>query len=103
AVSPNKTLEGALGGLGAGMVTAAVLVWLLGLPFAWWQALLIGALVTVAGQIGDLAESALKRGLRAKDAGTLIPGHGGMLDRADSLLAAGVVLYFAVRTLGPSA
>jgi phosphatidate cytidylyltransferase len=101
AISPNKTFEGALGGLAAGVLSALALVWLLGLPFAWWQSLLIGALVTLAGMLGDLAESALKRGLGAKDAGGLIPGHGGMLDRADSLLVAGVVLYFAVRTLGP--
>ena len=100
AVSPNKTQEGAIAGLAAGMVVAAVLIGRLGLPFALWQSLAVGALVALAGQLGDLAESALKRSFQAKDAGALIPGHGGLLDRADSLMVAGVVLYYAVRALG---
>lgn len=99
AVSPSKTREGAVGGLVAGIAVTLALTFLLPLPLTWWQALVIGFLITLAGQLGDLAESALKRGLQAKDAGVLIPGHGGILDRADSLLFAALMLYFAVRAL----
>lgn len=100
AVSPNKTWEGAIGGLTIGALAALALIWLLALPFAWWPGLWLGCLMILAGQLGDLAESAIKRGLQAKDAGALIPGHGGILDRADSLLLGAVVLYYTVRVLG---
>ena len=102
AVSPNKTGEGAIAGFVAGLLVAWALAWLLPLPLTWWQAFAVGALLSLAGQLGDLAESALKRNFQAKDAGSLIPGHGGILDRADSLLPASVVVYYAVRLLGSS-
>lgn len=96
-VSPNKTREGAIGGLAIGTLANLALIALLGLPLGLGAAIVVGVLMNLAGQLGDLAESALKRGLQAKDAGGLIPGHGGMLDRADSLLVAGVMLYYTVR------
>ncbi len=85
-ISPRKTVEGALAGLGGAILVA----W--GFTHWFWQTgdqkavILIAGLVAVAGQAGDLVESALKRAADLKDSGTLLPGHGGMLDRIDSLL-----------------
>ncbi len=103
AISPNKTAEGALAGFVTGLLVAWALASLLPLPLTWWQAFALGAMLSLAGQLGDLAESALKRNFQAKDAGSLIPGHGGILDRADSLLPAGVVVYYAVQLIGSPA
>jgi phosphatidate cytidylyltransferase len=93
AVSPGKTVEGALGGLLASMLVAWVYVHFVlrtaaHLDFSFPPAgvLLFGAVVSVAAQLGDLAESLLKRGAGVKDSSHLIPGHGGVLDRFDSLL-----------------
>src|SRR6266700_3146684 len=61
---------------------------------AWWLAAIFGFLVNVAAQLGDLAESALKRGAGVKDSGSLLPGHGGILDRIDAMLFAAPVLWF---------
>jgi len=90
-VSPKKTLEGSFGGtLGAVLVsTSCGLAW--GLPA--WQGAALGALISVGGQIGDLWESALKRDVGVKDAGDLIGGHGGALDRFDSLAFAAPIFY----------
>jgi phosphatidate cytidylyltransferase len=92
-VSPNKTWEGSVGGFVAS-VGAAVAVghWMLGLPFL--TGVGAGAIIGVLGQFGDLAESALKRSAGVKDSGRLIPGHGGVLDRLDSLTFAGPALYY---------
>lgn len=95
-VSPRKTIEGAVAQFIASVVAAIGLAaWLL--P-EWTSARAIGAgaLLGVAGQFGDLAESALKRNAGVKDAGTLFPGHGGMLDRIDSLLFNTPALYYYV-------
>ena len=90
--SPKKTVEGSLGGLvGAAVVAAAGSGWAWPMPVV--PALLLGALLAVVGMVGDLAESALKRGAGVKDSGGLIPGHGGVLDRLDSLAFAAPVLY----------
>ncbi len=104
-VSPGKTIEGSLGGL-AGAVGAAVLItvwWIephptieLSLPTAAW----IGAVIGVATQVGDLAESLLKREAGVKDSGTIFPGHGGMLDRLDALLWAFPTTWFLLWTHG---
>ena len=93
AVSPNKTIEGAVGGLSGNLVAAGVVsVWFLDSTPVWVN--LIGALICgIIGQFGDLAESLLKRNAGIKDSGNLIPGHGGVLDRIDSLLFAGPALY----------
>lgn len=85
-ISPKKTVEGALAQVAASIITAAALgAWLL--PSCGTGAMLAGgALLGIVGQVGDLAESAIKRSVGTKDTGALIPGHGGMLDRIDSLL-----------------
>jgi phosphatidate cytidylyltransferase len=94
-ISPSKTYAGLVGGIVATtVVVGAVLVGLGQSPI---HALLLGPLAALAAQAGDLAESMLKRAANAKDSGTLIPGHGGMLDRIDSFLfAAPVVTLYVV-------
>ena len=96
-VSPKKTVEGAISGLLASVIAgAAVGSWRLGLP--WPTMAVISAATAVAGQIGDLAESALKRSAGVKDSSSILPGHGGILDRLDSLLFAVPVFFWL---LGP--
>jgi phosphatidate cytidylyltransferase len=93
-LSPGKTVEGALGGL-AGGVLGALAVRSLGLPsLPLWHAWALGALGAALGIVGDLAESLLKRWAGVKDSGALFPGHGGMLDRVDSLLFGAPLLYY---------
>ncbi len=111
-VSPGKTIEGAIGGLAATMLVAWVYTRFLlhpatNLDFRWHPAgaLLFGALVSVAAQVGDLVESLLKREAGAKDSSRLIPGHGGVLDRLDSLLFVMPVSYVVLGwllTWGPT-
>jgi phosphatidate cytidylyltransferase len=99
-ISPRKTWEGALAGL-AGSLLAA---W----AFAHWfwktadvkTVILIAGWIAVAGQVGDLVESAIKRGANQKDSGTLLPGHGGFLDRIDSLLFGAPALWLALVIFG---
>lgn len=93
-VSPNKTWEGAVGGTVAAMLAAALAVALLGLPVQWIAGLLLGLVGSAAGQVGDLAESLIKRQIGVKDSGNLIPGHGGLLDRIDSLMFTVPVVYY---------
>ncbi|MEA1938847.1 MAG: phosphatidate cytidylyltransferase [Pseudomonadota bacterium] len=94
-ISPKKTVEGACGGIGAAMLA--------GLPFAipfGPVALLLAPLLSVAAQLGDLFESAIKRRYCVKDSGRLLPGHGGVLDRIDGLLVAAPVLYVLMVVTG---
>jgi phosphatidate cytidylyltransferase len=91
-LSPNKTWEGAAGGLAASAVTGSVVFSWCGLG-PWWLGLAVGGAIGVAGQIGDLGESLLKRQAGVKDSGAAIPGHGGILDRIDALLFAFPVGY----------
>jgi phosphatidate cytidylyltransferase len=93
AISPKKTVEGALGGAGATVLVAA-----LGCGWIWPRfplatAIWVAALLAAVGMLGDLAESALKRAAGVKDSGTMIPGHGGALDRLDSLIFGCPVMY----------
>ena len=97
-VSPKKTWEGVGGSLAGSMVVAAVLGGLLG--FCWWQMLIVGFLVSVAGQLGDLVESLIKRRAGVKDSGTLLKEIGGFLDLVDSVLFAAPVAYLSVLALG---
>jgi phosphatidate cytidylyltransferase len=100
AISPNKTLEGSV----AGLVGSLLVAW--GFAHLFWQTaslkmvLLLTGLVAVFGQVGDLVESALKRGADLKDSGALLPGHGGMLDRVDSLLLGAPILWLALAIMG---
>jgi phosphatidate cytidylyltransferase len=94
-ISPGKTWEGTIAGIIGGVVICLLftLDTPLQAPLNYWQAVLLGVLVSVFGQVGDLVESLLKRNYGVKDSGNLMPGHGGILDRMDSVLFAGVVVY----------
>jgi len=102
AVSPGKTWEGLLGGVAwALLVSAAAGTWLFKLSgAAWLPFLVVCTAVTLLSIVGDLGESLIKRQVGAKDSGTLLPGHGGMLDRVDSLLAALPAMAVGLRWLG---
>ncbi|MFA5628758.1 MAG: phosphatidate cytidylyltransferase [Dehalococcoidales bacterium] len=95
-VSPKKTTEGALGGVLGAVLIGLGLVWLFGLPINYGVAILLAVLVSIFGQFGDLFESLFKRNMAIKDSGKTLPGHGGFLDRIDSLLFAGVIVYYFV-------
>ena len=94
-ISPNKTWEGAIGGV-FGAIIVSLLFTLptpLNLPLGYGQAILLGLLVSVFGQFGDLVESLLKRNMGVKESSNMVPGHGGCLDRMDSVVFAGIVVY----------
>ena len=94
-ISPSKTWEGAIGGFGGALVGAFAAVQVLGLDATVPQSLALGALAGVAGQLGDLAVSRMKRIADVKDSGWLFPGHGGLLDRMDSIVFNLVVVYYS--------
>lgn len=96
-VSPKKTWEGSAGAMLACMICGGVLLPML-LDGAIWQGVIVGAAVMLAATLGDLIESMVKRDLGVKDMGTLLPGHGGVMDRLDSLLA-GVPIVWLLLTL----
>ena len=93
-VSPGKTWEGAAGGMVASLVMAALSHFWFFPELALPAALALAALMNVLGVVGDLTESALKRGANAKDAAHILPGHGGLFDRLDSLLFNAPLLYY---------
>ena len=97
AISPKKTMEGAAGGVVFGTLAFALVGawWLPRLPVAF--RVLVGLTIVLAGIVGDLFESMLKRSAGVKDSSTIIPGHGGMLDRMDALLFAGPVYYVVLQ------
>jgi phosphatidate cytidylyltransferase len=99
-ISPRKTVEGAVAQVAASVLTGAALgAWLL--PGCGMTAALAGgALLGVVGQVGDLAESVLKRSVGTKDTGGIIPGHGGLLDRIDSLLFNLPAFFYFSRLVG---
>ena len=97
-ISPGKTWEGAIAGI-LGAIIVSLLFTIpspLSLPLGYGQAIVLGLLVSLFGQLGDLIESLLKRNMGVKDSGRLLPGHGGALDRIDSVVFAGVVVYYYV-------
>jgi phosphatidate cytidylyltransferase len=98
-LSPKKTWEGAAAGFLASLLTAPLFTLLLGLPISLAGAALIGAAAGIIGPLGDLVESLIKRQIGIKDSGTLIPGHGGLLDRIDSMLFIGPLVYYLALAL----
>ena len=97
ALSPKKTWEGALGNLFGSLLVAVVFARWLGVEVV--NLMAIAALGNIAGQMGDLVESAFKRGASVKDSGALLPGHGGMYDRIDSLIVAAPIVWAACQFL----
>ena len=97
-ISPGKTWEGTIGGIFGAILVSLLFVIPspLSLPLSYGQAILLGLLVSIFGQLGDLVESLLKRNTGVKESGKLIPGHGGILDRIDSVVLAGIVVYYYV-------
>ena len=106
-LSPGKTWEGSIASIIGSMLAAALVIWIGNLLTARgnlilhitepiWQTLILAAILNIAAQLGDLLESAIKRGAGVKDSGTMLPGHGGILDRIDALLLAAPVLWFAL-------
>ena len=104
-LSPGKTWLGSIASIAGSMLAAGLVVFiadtltargntLLHISQPLWQSLLLAAILNVAAQLGDLLESAIKRGAGVKDSGTMLPGHGGILDRIDALLLAAPVLWF---------
>lgn len=103
-ISPKKTLEGAVGGFIVAIVFSIVIAFLTDhyifachpFKFNLWQAPLMGAVISIAAQLGDLCESLLKRDAGIKDSGDSLPGHGGFLDRGDSIIIGSAVAYYWV-------
>ncbi|MGD2065099.1 MAG: phosphatidate cytidylyltransferase [Dehalococcoidia bacterium] len=99
-ISEGKTREGAIGGLICAVVGALLIAVVLNLfspfDFKYWQIILIGLIIGLFAQLGDLVESLLKRNMGVKESGNLLPGHGGILDRFDSLIFVGAVVYYYV-------
>jgi phosphatidate cytidylyltransferase len=104
-LSPGKTWVGSIASIAGSMIAASLVVLISNLLITrgntalhisqpLWQSLLLAAILNIAAQLGDLLESAIKRGAGVKDSGTLLPGHGGILDRIDALLLAAPVLWF---------
>jgi phosphatidate cytidylyltransferase len=104
-LSPGKTWEGSVASILGSMLAAGLVIFasdaltargnmLLHISQPVWQSLLLAAILNIAAQLGDLLESAIKRGAGVKDSGTMLPGHGGILDRIDALLLAAPVLWF---------
>ena len=96
-VSPNKSVEGFLAGLVSSLPVSVAFYYLSSLNWSLSFIMAAGLIIAFAGQLGDLVESAIKRGASVKDSGSLIPGHGGILDRIDSLLFAVPVFYYLVQ------
>jgi phosphatidate cytidylyltransferase len=104
-LSPGKTWVGSFASIAGSMLAAGVVIFvsdtltargntILHISEPLWQSLLLAAILNIAAQLGDLLESAIKRGAGVKDSGTMLPGHGGILDRIDALLLAAPVLWF---------
>ncbi len=99
-LSPSKSQEGAIAALLVATFVGASMWWVMRLPGPWWLALAFPLCVSIAAEFGDLVESALKRSAQVKDSGHIIAGHGGVLDRFDSYVFAGVVGYAVLLLAG---
>jgi phosphatidate cytidylyltransferase len=97
-ISPHKTWEGAIGGLLSAIIGATViyivLAWIAPMTLDYWQVIPLACLISLFAQLGDLVESLLKRSTGVKESGRFLPGHGGILDRFDSLIFVGVMVYY---------
>jgi phosphatidate cytidylyltransferase len=93
-ISPGKTVEGGIGGLGLGIVGAIISKQFFFQEMKWTHLIVLAIILVIVGVFGDLCESMLKRGAKAKDAASIIPGHGGILDRLDSLLFNAPLIYY---------
>src|SRR5690606_40433692 len=104
-ISPKKTWAGAVGGTVGAVVVGIVMKLLLLDVLTWGHAVGVALVAAVAGQFGDLAESAMKRAVEVKDSGALLPGHGGILDRFDAMILAAPAVYlylaFVARIISP--
>jgi phosphatidate cytidylyltransferase len=100
-ISPKKSWEGFAGSMTAGIVAGILCLTLL-LPGPWWQGALFGAALVLTATVGDLVESLIKRDLGIKDMGALLPGHGGLMDRMDSLLPSAVVSWLLLGLFIPA-
>jgi phosphatidate cytidylyltransferase len=96
-ISPGKTIEGAIGGLTANLVVGAIGKAFFLPDLAWSLSILFFLAVGIAGQLGDLFESEMKRSSNIKDSSNILPGHGGILDRIDAILFASPVAYVFIR------
>ncbi len=95
-ISSGKTWEGAVGGLLSSVAAAFIISAIFRIQFSYWEIAVAGIFISVFAQLGDLVESLLKRNTGVKDAGKLVPGHGGIMDRMDSLIFTGVIVYYLV-------
>ena len=95
-ISPQKTWEGAIGGLVTGIIVAVIVGIIFPIPINYWQMIVLGFIICVLAQLGDLVESLLKRNADVKDSGNLLPGHGGFLDRLDSFFLTGPAIFYCI-------
>ena len=100
-VSPQKTIEGSLGGLAANILVAWIFQQTLLSRYPLLNMVSLGLTIGIVSQVGDLLESMFKRTARVKDSGSILPGHGGFLDRADSLLLPAPIVYFFMVFIKP--
>jgi phosphatidate cytidylyltransferase len=100
-ISPKKSWEGAAAGIAGAIIATTILAYLFKLPISYWQVIILGLLISIMGQLGDLVKSLFKRNMEVKDSGKVLPGHGGFLDRMDSLAFAGVTVYYFVSLVLP--
>ena len=96
-ISPQKTIEGSIGGLAANILVTWILKETLFTRYSWLPMVSLGLTIGIVSQVGDLLESMFKRTARVKDSGSILPGHGGFLDRVDSLLLPAPIVYFFIK------